>query len=222
MASSPRTIASRHPGAPVPASSFVDVIVDGWDGDAVGGDAVRDAASGVPQIVIATGDDEALLFDAFAASIGARLLRTAYLLTGDLHEAQDLVQDTLVRIWTRWELVSSADNPQAYAHTVLVSRSVSRWRSARRRVMRERLVPVPPELDHAVTADERDDILWQLVLGLPPRQRAVMVLTYYDDFAEDDIARILGCSVGTVKSQRAKSLRALRLRLAADEGQRHE
>jgi RNA polymerase sigma-70 factor (sigma-E family) len=155
-------------------------------------------------------------FDGFVASAGGSLLRTAYLLTGDHATAEDLLQDTLVRVWSRWSRVRAADRPVAYARRVLVTQSVSRWRAARTRTGRERLVAEPPETGVG-ESPPRDDDLWQAVLALPPRQRAVMVLAYYEDLIDADAAEVLGCTVGTVKSQRAKALRTLRQRLAEED-----
>lgn len=147
-------------------------------------------------------------FDAFVSSHGSRLLRTAYLLTGDHGAAEDLLQDTLVRAWSRWSRVAGADEPLAYVRRMLVNASVSRWR-ARRLRPRERLVASPP--DRAVAeADARDDEVWALVSSLPPRQRAVVVLSYYEDLSDGQVADALGTATGTVKSQRAKALRTLR------------
>jgi RNA polymerase sigma-70 factor (sigma-E family) len=160
--------------------------------------------------------DAAAEFDAFVASSGSALLRTAYLLTGDHASAEDLLQDTLVRVWSRWSRVRAADRPLAYARRVLVTTSVSRWRAARSRSGREHLVADPPETGGGEAAP-RDDELWQAVLALPPRQRAVMVLAYYEDLTDQDAAEVLACTVGTVKSQRAKALRALRIRLAEED-----
>ena len=156
--------------------------------------------------------DRAHDFDTFVAAVSPRLARTAYLLTGNPHDAEELVQESLMRAWTRWDLVSAAGSPTAYVHRILVSRSVSRWRAVRRRLALESLTSEAPEPRDGPVVEARDDELWELVLTLPPRQRAVMVLTYYEDLADDEIARVLTCSVGTVKSQRAKSLRSLRSR----------
>jgi RNA polymerase sigma-70 factor (sigma-E family) len=184
----------------VPGREVVDVGDAGDVGEVLGSDpATREAE-----------------FDAFVTSAGSALLRTAYLLTGDHASAEDLLQDTLVRVWSRWSRVRAADRPLAYARRVLVTTSVSRWRAARTRTGRERLVAEPPESTGADAAD-RDDALWQAVLELPPRQRAVMVLAYYEDLTDQDTAEVLGCAVGTVKSQRAKALRTLRLRLAEED-----
>jgi RNA polymerase sigma-70 factor (sigma-E family) len=174
------------------------------------------AGPDLPDVVAHGRADHSAEFDAFVAGSGSRLLRTAYLLTGDQRSAEDLLQDALLRVWSRWSRVRAADHPLAYARRVLVTTSVSRWRALRTRTAGERLVADPPESGVAAPT-ERDDELWQAVLSLPPRQRAVMVLGYYEDLTDADTADVLGCTVGTVKSQRAKALRNLRLTLAEEE-----
>ncbi|HEX7187307.1 MAG TPA: SigE family RNA polymerase sigma factor [Actinomycetes bacterium] len=154
-------------------------------------------------------------FDAFVASHASRLLRTAYLLTGDHGAAEDLLQDTLVRAWSRWSRVVGTDQPLAYVRRMLVNASVSRWRGLRARPA-ERLVPDPPDRAEPVRAGP-DDEVWALVGTLPPRQRAVVVLSYYEDLLDAQVAEALGCTTGTVKSQRAKALRSLRRRLGEED-----
>jgi RNA polymerase sigma-70 factor (sigma-E family) len=161
------------------------------------------------------GSSAAAEFDAFVAGSGGRLLRTAYLLTGDHGAAEDLVQDVLVRAWSRWSRVSGADEPAAYVRRMLVNASVSRWRSLRARPA-ERLVAEPPERAGTET-EPRDDEVWALVGTLPPRQRAVVVLSYYEDLPDAQVAEALGCTTGTVKSQRAKALRSMRARQPVEE-----
>jgi RNA polymerase sigma-70 factor (sigma-E family) len=174
-------------------------------------DVVRDDNDRTPDPV-----DAAAEFDAFVAQVGGRLLATAYLLTGDHRAAEDLVQDTLLRAWSHWPRVRRADQPLAYVRRMLVTTSVSRWRSARTRLTSERLVETPPE-QPTNDVTPRDDALWRTVVALPPRQRAVLVLSYYEDLADSDIADVLACTVGTVKSQRAKALRALRARMSKED-----
>ena len=99
---------------------------------------------------------------------------------------------------------------------MLVNASISRWRSSRTRHARERLVADPPDVGAPERVD-RDDELWLAVVALPARQRAVLALAYFEDRSEAEIAELLGCTVGTVKSQRAKALRSLRGRLAEEE-----
>jgi RNA polymerase sigma-70 factor (sigma-E family) len=174
------------------------------------------AGRDLPDVVAHDRADHSGEFDAFVAGAGSRLLRTAYLLTGDQRAAEDLLQDTLLRVWSRWSRVRAADHPLAYTRRVLVTTSVSRWRALRSRAAGERLVADPPEASAAEPAG-RDDELWQAVLALPPRQRAVMVLGYYEDLTDAGVAEVLGCTVGTVKSQRAKALRTLRVTLAEED-----
>jgi RNA polymerase sigma-70 factor (sigma-E family) len=182
----------------------------------------RVAGRDVPDVVAHDGADGADRshhegeFDAFVAGSAGRLLGTAFLLTGDQRAAEDLLQETLLRVWSRWSRVRAAEHPLAYARRVLVNTSVSRWRATRTRIGGERLVAEPPETANA-SQPSRDDELWQAVLSLPPRQRAVMVLAYYEDLTDADTADVLGCTVGTVKSQRAKALRSLRAALAEEE-----
>ena len=155
-------------------------------------------------------------FDEFVAARASALLRTAHLLTADPAAAEDLLQDTLVRAWSRWSRVRRADAPEAYVRRMLVNASISGWRASRRRHAGERLMAEPPD----VAAPERvgrDDELWRAVVALPPRQRAVLALTYFEDRADAEIAELLGCAVGTVKSQRAKALRTMRTRLREED-----
>lgn len=154
-------------------------------------------------------------FDAFVTAHGSRLLRTAFLLTGEHGAAEDLLQDTFVRAWSRWSRVAGADEPLAYVRRMLVNGSVSRWRALRSRPG-ERLVAEAPE-GVAPAHREHDDEMWQLVATLAPRQRAVVVLGYYEDLTDGQVAEALGCATGTVKSQRAKALRTLRARLSEEQ-----
>jgi RNA polymerase sigma-70 factor (sigma-E family) len=151
-------------------------------------------------------------FDGFVAAHGTSLRRAAHLLTGDDGAAEDLLQDTLLRAWTRWGRVMAADQPLAYVRRMLVNASVSRWRRLSREP-RERLTERPPEqaVNDPVGVDQQ---LWALVGRLPARQRAVLVLSYYEDLPDAEVADLLGNAVGTVKSQRAKALKALRRSLA--------
>ena len=144
-------------------------------------------------------------FEAFVAARHAALLRTAYLLTGDHHDAEDLLQQTLVKAVGAWSRIQG--DPEPYVRTILVRQNVSRWR---RRRWRELTTDSPPErqvLDKG--ADDR--VALHRALGvLAPRQRAVIVLRYYEDLTETQTADALGISVGTVKSQTRDALRRLR------------
>lgn len=151
-------------------------------------------------------------FDEYAAARASTLLRTAYLLTGQRADAEDLVQVTLVKLFLAWDKVARAGSPDAYARTVMVNAFVSGRRPAR--FTRERLVtslPDTPVVDPGV--DDRLTI-WPHVVALPPRQRAVVVLRYWSGLSEAEIAETLGVARGTVKSTASAALATLRTRLA--------
>jgi len=158
----------------------------------------------------------------FAAWMAARqgaLTRTAYLLTGSQYAADDLVQVTLTKLYLAWDRISDRQHVDAYARRALINEHRSTWRRASRRL--EVLSDAPPELGH--TGPEYDgerEAVWQFVQGLPPRQRAVIVLRYYEDLSEAQIADLLGISTGTVKSQASRALAALRQRVPAREEDR--
>jgi RNA polymerase sigma-70 factor (sigma-E family) len=154
-------------------------------------------------------------FDAFVREHGQRLSRAAFLLTGDHHLAEDLVQTALAKVAVRWDRIVARGDPAPYVRTVVVRTAIS-WR--RRRWHGE--VPTSPlpetaDLDQDRIADGRDRLRRALLL-VPPRQRAALVLRFYEDLSEADTASVMGCSVGTVKSQTAKGRARLR-ELLADE-----
>ena len=139
------------------------------------------------------------------------LLRFGYVLTGDLHRGEELAQAALVTTYRRWKKLRH-DDPYAYVRRAMVNAHTSLWRRHRRET------PMPTGFDSAAAGtgptryDDVDQVLRALRV-LPPRQRAVMVLRYYDDLSEAEIARTLDCSPGTVKSQASRALRALRREL---------
>jgi len=144
-------------------------------------------------------------FDDFVETCSTRLLRTAYLLTHDRGRAEDLLQTALVKAWLSWSRIDG--DPAAYVTKILVNTYASWWR---RKWNDERPTAELPEAeydeDRAATHD-----LWAALGRLPRRQRAVVVLRYVEDLSEAETARLLGCSIGTVKSQRVKALAKLRL-----------
>lgn len=161
--------------------------------------------------------DPRLIADGGADSIGAvfaaeypRLCRLAYLLTGDTGRAEEIVMEAFVRSMSRW---GSVREPEAYVRRAVINLC----RNRRRRAWLERQAPVPRETV-SVPPEPADDV-WAAVRGLPARQRAAVVLRYYDDMSEADIAETLGCSVGTVKSQLAKARASLARALGAQEEQ---
>jgi len=149
-------------------------------------------------------------FGAFVAARSGALLSFAYVLTGDRRDAEDVVQTALAATALGWHRLRRKDNPEGYVRRSIVRTHLN---LVRRRGWRERPTGDLPELADPRPAgadvDERD-AMWQLLARLPARQRAVLVLRYYEDLSEADIAEVLGCSRGTVKSQSAKALARLR------------
>ena len=152
-------------------------------------------------------------FTAFVGAHSATLFRTAYLMTGDYQRAEDLLQTTLVKVYQRWPRIEAMDRPVAYARKVLVNQSVSWWR---RRSSHETPVLVGDEgsWDGRVEGVAEHERVWAAVLSLPPRQRAVMVLRYYEDLSEAEIAATLDMAPGTVKSNAHAASRRLAVLLA--------
>jgi len=150
----------------------------------------------------ATGDAD---YVAFVVAAWQRHQRLARLLTGDPSSADDLLQDALVKVYLRWRRLSRAGDPHGYLRRIMVNASTSRWRRGRR----EYLVDAPPDRPVSIGTGDHDD-LRQALMSLPARQRAVVVLRYYEDLTERQTAEVMGCSVGTVKSQNARALGRLR------------
>jgi len=147
-------------------------------------------------------------FDAFVAARSPALRRLAVLLTGDNGHAEDAVQSALLAAWRRWDRISRLDNVDAYVRTVLLNTV----RSARRRRTAEVFGGDPPEVpvgDRADTVVDRD-AMWRALRRLPPKQRAVIVLRYYEDLTEAQTAAALGCHVGTVKRYTSRAFDTLR------------
>lgn len=143
-------------------------------------------------------------FEEWASSRQRALVRSAYLLTGDHGRAEDLVQEALVKVALRWPRLADG-NPEAFARTVIYRDFVSWWR--RRRDVPLASVPDRPAVNGA--AEPRLVLLGALA-QLAPRQRAVLVLRYFEDLTERETADVLGISIGTVKSQAYDALARLR------------
>ena len=151
-------------------------------------------------------------FEAWVVARRATLARSAYLLTGDVHLAEDLVQETLVRVADKWS--QAHEQPDAYARTVMHHRAIDRWRRRRVRppeVLGDRF----PELGRTGADVERRLVLREALSRLTAKQRAVLSLRFYEDLSEVQTAAVLGCSVNTVKSQSRTALDRLRV-LAPD------
>jgi RNA polymerase sigma-70 factor (sigma-E family) len=154
-------------------------------------------------------------FTEYVTSRLGSLRRLSYLLCQDPGHVDDLVQIAITRLYTHWARASAAENTDAYVRTILVREFLGEQRSGwARRVSLDAAVPDLPvvEPDLAAALDIR-----AALAGLPPRQRATVVLRFYCDLNVDQAARVLGCSTGTVKSQTAKGLDALRRALGPEE-----
>jgi RNA polymerase sigma-70 factor (sigma-E family) len=143
-------------------------------------------------------------FDAFVRARLPELLRFGRALTGSSEAGADLVQDALERTLLAWSRLEQQGDPEGYIRRIMVNRNISIWR----KFGREHATDVVH--DRGVEDQHADPDLWQAIRRLPPRQRAVIALRYYEDLSEADIARTLGCSVGTVKSQASKAMSRLR------------
>jgi len=151
-------------------------------------------------------------FEEFVTGSSARLFTMARLLTGGHRaEAEDLLQGAFERAYRRWGRISRQADPERYVRQILVNASVDRWRRLRRHPEAPLVVTGadPGTADTAAAVADRDLLLRGLAT-LPPRQRAVLVLRYFEDLSEAQTATMLGCSVGTVKSQTARGLARLR------------
>jgi RNA polymerase sigma-70 factor (sigma-E family) len=162
-----------------------------------------------------------MTFDDFVAQRLTTLLRFAGVLCGDKHLAEDVVQDVLLRASAMWPRISALDSPDAYVRRMVVNEYLS-WRRKwarvipRAEVTDERTVP-----DHADRQADHDDLERRLD-QLPGKQGAVIVLRYYEGLADADIARILGCAPGTVRSHASLALAALRIQMTSPQPARTE
>lgn len=151
-------------------------------------------------------DGERAAFNEFVHARLPKLLRFGHALTGDPHSGADLVQDALERAMLAWSRIDAKEDPEGYVRRIMVNRNVSIWRRHRK----ERLTDRMPENASSSPANERDDGLWEAIKQLPVKQRAVIVLRYYEDLSEVQIAATMGCSTGTVKSQASRAMAKLR------------
>jgi RNA polymerase sigma-70 factor (sigma-E family) len=154
-------------------------------------------------------------FRDFVTARSAALLRTAYLLAGDWATAEDLLQTALTKTYLAWKRLGQIEAVEPYARRVLVNTATSWWR---RRWHGERPTEFLPERAAPDRLDEQleRDALWRHVKALPARQRAVLVLRFYEDMSEAQTAALLNISAGTVKSQTSRALGTLRQRLTAE------
>lgn len=155
-------------------------------------------------------------FDDFVRARSTALQRAAYLMVGDVSLAQDLVQEALTKTYVAWPRLHRASNAEAYTRKVITTTAISWFR--RKSWSNERVVSSLPETGVAGHDDSvvRSTLLWTCLQHLPPRQRAAIVLRYYEDLTEAQTAEAMGCAVGTVKSQVAAGLAKLRAELGDD------
>ena len=153
-------------------------------------------------------------FAAFVAERQRPLLRLAMVLSGDARLAEDVVADVLARAYERWPRVAAMEQPYAYVRRMVVNEYLSWWRRARRATtvaeLESFIAPVP---DHAQAHADRDALARRLT-RLPKRQRATLVLRYYEGLSDTEIAAVLGCAESTVRSNAARALAVLRIQLS--------
>ncbi|MBW8485890.1 SigE family RNA polymerase sigma factor [Actinomadura parmotrematis] len=162
---------------------------------------------------------DARTFEEFVRHRLPALFRYACVLTGDRHDAEDVVQEALARTGAGWWRVRRKDDPEGYVRTAMVRIVLNRRRGA----ARERLTADPPDRaveDGALTRITADAALDAALAGLPPRMRAVLVLRYVDQLTDAEIAEVLGCTAATVRSQASRALAKLRGAAAVQEGTR--
>jgi RNA polymerase sigma-70 factor (sigma-E family) len=161
--------------------------------------------------------DEA--FSSFVAIAGPDLLRFAYLTCGDADDAADLTQEALAAAYVRWNRIERLDSPAAYVRKIIVNKHISAWRRNRSR-------STALDDDTAIITDitQEVDDRWttaQLVRSLPVKQRAAVILRYFADYSDDEIAEALNCSASTVRSQIARALQRLRVTPVAGDAPVH-
>ena len=161
------------------------------------------------EVAVETGSDTAVDFDEFVAARGSALWRTAWLLTGDRHRAEDLLQTALGKAWPHWRRVSRSGSFEAYVRKTMFTTYVAWYRRRWNAEVPTEHLPEQSGVDVAEGVAYQRDIAAALA-QLPRGQRAVTVLRYFEDLSEAQTAEVLGCSVGTVKSQTSRALAALR------------
>jgi RNA polymerase sigma-70 factor (sigma-E family) len=160
-------------------------------------------------------------FEEWAEARVPALLRFAYLVTGSQHAAEDAVQTALTRACERWSRVRRTTDPDAYVRRMVVNAHVSAWRRAGRRELsvaevRDTAVPDPSGGDHAAGV-ATGDAVWRVCRTLPPQQRAAVVLRYYEDLDDAEIAEVLGITRTTVRSHVHRALAAMRAELEQED-----
>ncbi|MFD7160295.1 SigE family RNA polymerase sigma factor [Kribbella sp. NPDC059898] len=156
-------------------------------------------------------------FDEWVAVRGAALLRFAYLVTRDHSRAEEAVQDALIAAYSRWSRICRAQDPEAYVRRSIVNADISRWRRFFRRETPTSDTGSADAAPDPADAQADHDAVWALCATLPPKQRAAVVLRYYEDLPDAEIALILDCSPATVRSQIHRALASLRTAIGTEE-----
>nr|WP_238355776.1 SigE family RNA polymerase sigma factor [Kribbella sandramycini] len=156
-------------------------------------------------------------YDELVRASEQRLLRLGLMLSGNRHSAEDLVQTVLARAHRRWDKIRGLEHPEAYLRTMVVNEFLS-WR----RILKNRELPLAEPIERPSEEDigsrqALKDATWQLLTRLPRQQRAVLVLRYYEDLSDDEIATVLGVVSGTVRSNAARALASLRDHLSQED-----
>lgn len=154
-------------------------------------------------------------FAEWVAARGGALQRFAYLTSGSADDAADLVQEALAHVFPRWSSLVARGTAEAYVRRAIVNAAISRWRKDRRLLTGSTAEPAPVADSSQRQADS--DQAWTLCAGLPPQQRAAVVLRFYEDLPFAEIARVLGCPESTARSHVHRALASLRVRLTASE-----
>jgi RNA polymerase sigma-70 factor (sigma-E family) len=141
---------------------------------------------------------------------GEHQMRVAVLLTGDWHAAEDLVQASLVKLYRVWPRLDTDTDPDAYLRRIMINTHRSWWRARWRRETPAAVLPERSSGEDIADRQALGALVRQALAGLPRQQRTVLVLRYWEDLPEADVAGLLGCSVGTVKTHAHRGLRALR------------
>jgi RNA polymerase sigma-70 factor (sigma-E family) len=155
-------------------------------------------------------------FAAYVRDRGDHHLRVAVLLTGDWHAAEDLVQTSLVKLYRAWPRLETTKDPDAYLRRIMINTHRSWWRALSRREAPTAVLPEDSTTDDIAERQAISAVVRQALAKLPRQQRAVLVLRYAADLPEAEIAELLGCSPGTVKTHAHRGLRALRESLGGD------
>ncbi len=157
-------------------------------------------------------------FRKFVATRSIALLRSAYLLVGDRHRAEDLLQTALVKTYLTWSRIRDIGAVEAYVRRTMVTTATSWWRGRHYRESPVAQLPERVALDEVAVRLERD-VMWQHLRALPAMQRAVLVLRFYEGMSEAEIAETLGLRRGTVKSHASRALATMRRRLTDEQTQ---